>query len=325
MRYATIGTSWITESFISAAKTVPGITLAASYSRDEQRAAAFAAKNGAEKFYTDLEKLAADPEIDSVYIASPNRFHYEQSRKMLLTGKNVLCEKPAATTEEQIRELIALAEERGLIYSEAIMSIHTPAFTAVKDALGRIGEVRSAHIDYCQLSSKYPAYLAGKNPNIFNPEMHAGCLMDIGVYNLYLAAALFGMPEKIYSSAVFLDSGADSNGAAIFVYPSLNVSLTYSKTGQNYAPSEIIGDTGTIGIQAVSQLTGCRLITKTGEELLAADDISRDEVMSGEAAYFKRMTDTKEYSDPEYIFSKNTALTVRQMCDIIRKQNGFPF
>ena len=112
MKYATVGTSWIAEKYVSAAKTVPGITLAAVYSRTEENGRRFAGLTGAEKVYTDLSRLAADPEIGSVYIASPNRFHYEQSQFFLNAGKNVICEKPATTTETEMRELIGHAEER---------------------------------------------------------------------------------------------------------------------------------------------------------------------------------------------------------------------
>lgn len=325
MRYATIGTSWIAGKYVSAAKTVPGIELAAVYSRRHETAEAFAGKTGAPKTYTDLAALAADDTIDSVYIASPNRFHYEQSKMMLEAGKNVICEKPATTTAEEMRELYALAEAKGLIYTEAIMSIHTPAFPVVKETLAKLGRVRTARLDFCQLSSKYPLYLAGKNPNIFNPEMHAGCLMDIGVYNLYLAAALFGKPDGIISTAELLDNGADAAGTAILRYPGLSVSMCYSKVGQQYAPSEITGDEGTLQIGSVSQLTGVKLITKDGMTELAPEDLSRDDVMRGEAAFFLRMTQTKDYGDASYRFAKKTAMTVREICDAVRRQNGFPF
>ena len=325
MKYATIGTSWIAERYVSAAKTVPGIELAAVYSRKQETAGAFAQKTGAQKICTDLAALAADDTIDSVYIASPNRFHYEQSKMMLETGKNVICEKPATTTAEEMRELYGLAEAKGLVYTEAIMSLHTPAFPIVKETLSKLGRVRTARLDFCQLSSKYPLYLAGKNPNIFNPEMHAGCLMDIGVYNLYLAAALFGRPEKIISTAEFLDNGADAAGTAILRYPGISVSMCYSKVGQQYAPSEVVGDEGTLQIGSVSQLTGVKLLTKDGMTELVPEELSRDDVMRGEATFFLRMAQTKDPDDAGDRFAKETALTVREICDVVRAQNGFPF
>lgn len=325
MNYVSIGTSWITEKFISAAKTVKDFNLYGVYSRDIKRAEDFRIKNDAVKSFSSLQDIAEDPAVNAVYIASPNLCHYEQSRFFLMNGKNVICEKPATTTLTEMEELYSLAEDKGLIYTEAIMSIHTKAFDIVKEEMKSLGIIRSAHLDYCQLSSKYGLFLEGKNPNIFNPEMHTGCLMDIGVYNLYIAAALFGMPEKILSDSVKLVNGCDGAGCAILRYKDFSVTLNYSKTGQSYSQSEIIGDKATLLISSVSQLTGIRKCSKETETEIIPEDISRDIIMAYEAVFFRDMCNNRDYNNEEYRFSKDTAFTVRRICDIIRQQNDFPF
>ena len=83
MNYATIGTSWITQSYIKSAEFTGKWTLYAVYSRNIETAKAFAEKNNAEKYYTDLSELASDKNIDAVYIGSPNALHYEQSKMMM--------------------------------------------------------------------------------------------------------------------------------------------------------------------------------------------------------------------------------------------------
>ena len=325
MRLATIGTSWITDKFISAAKTVDGVEICAVYSRSEEKAAEFAKRHNAECYFTDLIKMAKSDTFDAVYIASPNVLHYEQSKLFLQHGKNVICEKPATTTLAQMKELIELAESNKLVYCEAIMTIHADGFEAIKNALDKIGNIRSAHFDFYQLSSKYPLFIDGKNPNIFNPAMHTGCLMDIGVYNLYLAVGLFGKPEKIISDTVFLDNGCDAAGTSVFRYNDKSVVLNYSKVGQTYSLSEIIGDTGTILFESVSQLTGVSFRHKDASFEIVPYDVSRDEIMSGEIKFFKRMCEEPDYTNPEYIFAQNTALGVREACDIIRRDNSFLF
>ncbi|MBR3768473.1 MAG: Gfo/Idh/MocA family oxidoreductase [Clostridia bacterium] len=325
MKYATIGTSWITEKFISAANTVPDMNLTAIYSRDEKKAHDFAAKHGAKLFFTDLTQMAQSTQFEAVYIASPNVCHYEQSKLLLSHGKNVICEKPATTTKKQMEELIAIAEKNNLIYCEAIMTIHADGFNIIRKKLQDLGKIRSAHFDFYQLSSKYQAYTEGKKPNIFNPDMHTGCLMDIGVYNLYLAAALFGRPTKIISDAVKLPNDCDAAGSAILKYENLSVTLNYSKVGQTYSYSEIIGDKGTLMFSSVSQLTGVYFKHKEISETLVPEEVSRDEIMSGEIRFFLNMCTTRDFNNTEYLFSKNTALTVREICDTIRKDNGFCF
>jgi predicted dehydrogenase len=323
MKLASIGTSKIASMFLSAAKKAGGIEYTAAYSRKKETGERFAAENGAARVYTDLSAMAAAPEIDAVYIASPNRLHYEQSKLFLEHGKHVFCEKPMTTTKAEEEELYRIADGKGLVYAEAIMSIHTPAFRLLRETLPAIGKIRTVNLVFCQLSSRYPAYLAGELPNIFDPKLHAGCLMDIGVYNIYLAAALFGKPEKIVSDAVFLASGADACGSAQLRYPDLNVNLIYSKVGQNYAPSEIIGDKGTVSIQSVSQLTGIDLIVNGERRNLVEYEKTRDEVMGAEAAFFRDTVN--KGGSPAYTFARETSLLVREITDEIRRQNAFPF
>lgn len=325
MKFATVGTSWITEKFISSSKTVNGFELTAVYSRTKSKAEEFAEKFAISNIFTNLEEMANSNLFEAVYIASPNSLHYEQSKLFLEHNKNVICEKPATTTKEQMEELISLAESKGLIYCEAIMTIHTDGFKKIKNHMQLLGNIRSAHFDFYQLSSKYPAYLRGENPNIFNPALHTGCLMDIGVYNLYLAIGLFGKPDKIISDCVKLSNGCDAAGTAVFHYGGCLVVLNYSKTGQTYSKSEIIGDKGTILFNSVSQLTGVSVTDGKNTESLIDEDESRDKIMSGEIEFFVRMCQSKDYTDEKYIFSKNTALYVREACDNIRKTNNFLF
>ena len=110
MKFATIGTSWITQSYIKAAISTEKWTLCAVCSRNTENAQIFANQFNAQKQYTSLSELACDSEIEAVYIGSPNALHYEQSKMMLLAGKHVICEKPATVTKEEYIELLRGAE-----------------------------------------------------------------------------------------------------------------------------------------------------------------------------------------------------------------------
>ncbi len=326
MKYATIGTSWITQSYIKAANYTGLWELDAVFSRQETSAKEFAAKFGVEKYYTDLTALAADKDVVAVYIASPNALHYEQSKQMLLAGKHVICEKPATVTKEEYLELKALADEKDLVYMEAIMSLHVPAFKTLQENLQKIGKIANANFRFCQLSSKYPALKQGAVPNIFNPALCTGALMDLGVYNLYLIAALYGEPKAIISSSHFLHTGADDTTSAILQYDHFLVTLICSKIAQGYAPSEIVGDEGTITIESISQLTGMQLhdpVHDTTTELIESV-VDRTEIMSHEArSFYQLIADGKDNKTYEQLHK--TATLVRSLCDTIRKQNNFTF
>lgn len=198
IKYGVIGSGWIAEEFVRGAQTVDGTCFAAMYSRTYEKGKEFAQKFGCEKVYTDLNEFAQS-DIDAVYIASPNSLHYEQSKLMLENGKHVLCEKPITIIPDEFEELFALAQSKKLIYTEAIMMMHSPLKNNLKNALGKIGNITSAHFDFSQLSSKYKALVNGENPNIFNPEMKTGCLRDLGIYCFYPAVEYFGLPEKNFS------------------------------------------------------------------------------------------------------------------------------
>ncbi len=322
MRYGVIGTGWIAKSFIDGARLLTDSEFTAVYSRTEESGGRFAKENGIEKVYTDINEFAKG-DFDAVYIASPNRLHYEQSKLMLENGKHVICEKPITVEPEELEELQSLAAEKRLIYIEAIMYMFNPARELLEDAVSKIGKITSVHFDFSQLSSKYPAYAAGELPNIFNPALATGCLMDLGIYCVYPALDLFGMPEKITACAHFMESGADGSGNTALLYPDKLVNLTYSKLGQDRLGSQIFGDNGTITVESISKLTSIKLIDKSGnvQEIIGA--VEKEKLMGYEAAAFEEFI--RNPDDEHYAAVKERALQVSRIMKDIRDICGIRF
>jgi predicted dehydrogenase len=71
-----------------------------------------AARLGIARVYADLDELLADSQVESVHVASPNRAHFEQVRRILESGRHVMCEKPLATSSAETGALVQLAAER---------------------------------------------------------------------------------------------------------------------------------------------------------------------------------------------------------------------
>lgn len=301
IKYGVIGSGWIAEEFIKGANLVDGLVFSAMYSRKFEKGKAFAEKFADVPVYTDINDFAKS-DIDAVYIASPNSLHYSQSKLMLENGKHVLCEKPITVLLEEFVELSELAESKGLVYTEAIMMLHLPQRKIIKEKLKSLGKISMAHFDFSQLSSKYPALIRGENPNIFNPEMKTGCLRDLGIYCFYPALDFFGKPEKIISSAGFLSTGADGYGSAILDYADKQVTLTYSKIGQDFSGSQIIGDKGTMTIGSVSKLTDIVIHYNDGATEKVYGDVEKHILMSAEA---------KDFSD--YILGKKTEAEINSI------------
>ena len=322
MRYGVIGTGWIAKSFIDGARQICGSEFAAVYSRTQESGSRFAAENKIEKVYTDINEFAKG-DFDAVYIASPNRLHYEQSKLMLQSGKHVICEKPITVEPEELEELQALADAKGLIYVEAIMYMFNPARDLLKDAIGKIGKITSVHFDFSQLSSKYPAYKRGELPNIFNPALATGCLMDLGIYCVYPALDLFGMPNKITACAHFMESGADGSGTAGLLYDDKLITFTYSKLGQDRLGNQIFGDEGTIKIESISKLINMSVVANDGTEKEIIGDVPKETLMGYEARGFERFIANP--SDEHYQTMKQRALQVSQVMKQIREISGIKF
>lgn len=299
LRLATVGTSAITEKFLSACRLTGRYSFHTAFSRSSENGERFAKAQGFESFSDDLKAVAESPEIDTVYIATPNSFHYEQSKLFLKNGKHVICEKPIATDCKKYDELLSLANNKGLIYAEAIMSRHCAGRVVLLDALSQIGRISQVRIDFCQLSSRYEKFKSGEHVNIFDMSLAAGTLMDLGVYCVYAALDLFGVPDSVSAAASFADNGADLSGSSLLSYKDFTAVLSYSKIGQSKIGSEIIGDKGVVKIGSVSQYADISLV-KDGKETVMFGTPNRAEVMRGEAEKFADYIENKDAFYEDY-------------------------
>lgn len=80
----------------------------------------------------DIKTLAARPEVDLIYIATPPYLHYEQSLAALRAGKHVICEKPMALTLDQADEMAHEANARGLLMVANLMQRYNPLYSAIE-------------------------------------------------------------------------------------------------------------------------------------------------------------------------------------------------
>lgn len=263
-RFATIGSNFVTDSFLEAAQGVEGFQLEGVYSRTRARAEEFAAKWGAPRTYTSLDALCADPAIEAVYVASPNACHEAQTIALLKAGKHVLCEKPIAPDSAALARMARAARETGRVLMEAMMPAHTPAYRAIRAAMAQIAPVRRATLRFCKYSSRYDKFKAGIVENAFDPSLANGALMDIGVYCLHAAQLLLGEPQTVAGKSVFLPGGIDGAGSLVLGYDGALAEIVYSKITDSVSPSEIEGEGGSILIDAVSRPRRAELVLRGG-------------------------------------------------------------
>lgn len=256
VRFATIGTSKICERFLDALGAEPRATLAACYSRSAEKAREFADAHGAALAFDSLDELAACPEVDAVYVASPNALHVSQAKVLVAAGKHVLVEKSLGANEHEAAELFRAADEAGVVAMEAMRNLHTPGFAAIEREVAALGQVRLAQMCFSKVTSRVARLRAGERLNIFDPRMAAGALCDMGVYTVAPAVALFGRPERIAACGVTtrVPGTADDDpfntidlaGSISLGYADSAVSLTYGKLSDDQLPCQVQGEAATL-------------------------------------------------------------------------------
>lgn len=257
IRFATIGTSGICELFCEALACCDDARLVATYSRNLERARAFGERFGAALFFDSLEELACCKEVDAVYIASPNALHAPQALQMIASGKHVLVEKPFASNESQAREVFDAARKAGLVALEATRSLHVPTFDVIERVVRcELGPVRLATLRFSKVTSRMARLRAAERINVFDSHLSGGALMDMGVYCVEPAIALFGRPNSIRALALTSPvpgcseddpcGVVDLCGEALLGYDDKIVSLSYGKTSDDVLASQVEGERATL-------------------------------------------------------------------------------
>lgn len=291
----TIGTSWITDRFIDAALETDLYQLDCVYSRSKEKGKEFSSKYGDIQVETDLEAFMAKESLDVIYIASPNSLHYEQAIMALKAKKHVMVEKPASTNVDEWDEMLRVAEENDVFVLEAAKHMYIPNLKNVANEIEKLEGVVGATFPYVRYSSRYDNVLAGEEPNIFSLKFAGGALMDLGVYPIYTAVALFGEPEEAVYYPRKIRTGVDGIGTVILRYEAFDVTILVGKIATSSYEVEIYGSKETLIIDHVSHLETARKVDhQTLEEQEVHLEKQRENSMFYEAEALAKMIETKD-------------------------------
>ena len=257
-----IGTNSITNVFVDAALESELYTLKAVYSRSVEKAEAFGKPYGADVFEADLAAFAQHPEIDVVYIASPNSLHFEQAIELMKQGKHVIVEKPMFSNPKEWEIAAQTANENKVFLFDAARHIHEENFQQVKAEVQNIENIQGANLTYMKYSSRYDNVLNGEEPNIFSLKFSGGALADLGVYLVYAAVSWFGMPQTSHYFAQKVSTGVDGKGTIILRYPTFDVTMQTGKIASSYLPSEIYGLNKTISLDGITGISAIEIIDR---------------------------------------------------------------
>jgi len=255
MNFAILGAGKIATTMAITLQPMKGVTCYAVAARDMERAQIFADKYGFARAYGSYLDMLNDENVELVYIATPHSHHYEHIKMCLEHGKHVLCEKAFTANARQAEEVLRMAEDRGLLLTEAIWTRYMPMRQTINEVLksGLIGKPTS-------LSANL-GYPLEHVERMVKPELAGGALLDLGVYVLNFASMVFGDEiESISASCIKLPSGVDGQETIMLSYQDGKMATLYATMlAQTDRRGMINGTNGYIEIENINNYESIRV------------------------------------------------------------------
>jgi predicted dehydrogenase len=243
IRWGILGTGGIAEVFTSDLLRLDGHEVTAVGSRAPATAEAFAGRFGVDRAYGTYAELAADEDVDVVYVATPHPAHFEAARVCLEAGRAVLVEKPLTVSADEARRLAEIARARRLFMMEAMWTRFSPLVQRLHALVGdgAIGDVSAVYADFSIAPPYDPAH------RLWNPDLAGGALLDLGCYVLSIAWPLLGPPGTVQATAAPAPTGVDANTGILLGYESGAVALLHcGLMGASPHTATVVGTKGRI-------------------------------------------------------------------------------
>ena len=327
VRWGVLGCSGIGKS-----RTIPGLLscenaeLYAIAGRNEEKLKVYAEPFAPKKLDTDYQALLDDENVDAVYLPLPNGIHMEWVKKAAAAGKHILCEKPMALTEEQVREMFAAAKEHGVLLEEAYAYRHAQLVQKVKEIVdsGAIGRIR-------YLESKHSTFDTNRSGIRYQKGNGGGAVYDVTCYNVSLASYLFGKdPEDMSVYCGFdKETGVDVSDAVMLRYEEGVTAMLYAGLdAYRRGCYSILGETGRIDVDHKFNSSGvCHIRVSTGARPQGAeyvDETTTEYTIWVDDNYKKEI---ELFSDAvlngsALTVSEEESLRTARVCDAIRRAGG---
>jgi len=189
LRIAIVGTGGVANYHATQFNGIPGCKVVAGCDVDEERVSAFCTKHTIPTFFTDLDVMLKECEIDAVVVSTPDRFHAPVSLKAIKQKKHVLCEKPLAVNYAEASAMARAAKRAGVITMVHFTYRNAPVIHRAHEiiAAGELGHI--VHVDASYLQSWLVSIEWGdwrKSPGLgwrlSTRHGSTGALGDLGVH-----------------------------------------------------------------------------------------------------------------------------------------------
>lgn len=319
MKVGFIGTGRIAVTLANTFAQVQGVELYAVGSRTLEKAEAFAKEHGFAKAYGSYAELAADAEVELVYIATPHSNHYDDMKLCIENKKPVLCEKAFTMNSKQAKEIAERAKQQGVFVTEAIWTRYMPSRQIINEVLesGIIGKVSTLTANL--------SYVIADKPRIVTPELAGGALLDVGVYGLNFAFMHFGTEiERMESSVQMTDTGVDGQETITLFYKDGRMAvLTHGIYAQSDRKGIFYGDKGYAVVENINNPQSISVFD-TEDKLLKKIDMPKQ--ISG---YEYQIVESMDAIQKGKIESDSMPLAdsvfVMEMMDALRQQWGLVY
>ena len=268
VRWGILGCGKIAAKFAVGLLAAEGAQLTAAGSRSREKAEAFGDEYDIPHRHGSYEELAANPEVDVIYVATPHPMHRNNMILCLQAGKPVLCEKPFTLNADEAKLVVEMARAKDLFLMEAMWSRFVPSLIRTRKLIaeGAIGEVRMVQTDLGFRATFDP------KSRLFDLNLGGGALLDVGVYTVSFASMIYGgAPESVSALAHIGSTGSDENTGIVLGYPGGGLALLHaSLTADTTREATIVGTEGYIKLH--SPWIG-------GERLSLAKDRSKERIV----------------------------------------------
>lgn len=290
MKLALLGTGMIVKEVLPVLTEIDGITLSCILStpRSIETAKELATQYHLALATSDYADILNSPDVDTIYIGTPNHTHYAYAKEALLAGKHVICEKPFTLTLAEFEDLVTIAEQRQLMLLEAITNQYLGNFHYIRENLKQLGNLKIVECNYSQYSSRYDAFKRGEIAPAFNPEMGGGALRDLNIYNIHLVVGLFGEPKTV-TYLPNMERGVDTSGILIMDYGTFKAVAIGAKDCSAEIKSTLQGDKGSIAILGPTNTMPEISLTLNGEIAKCQNTNTPHHRMHAEFVVFERI------------------------------------
>ena len=319
IKWGIIGPGRIAHKFAQSLKCSEAAEITAVGSRSIERAEEFAKEYGISRAYGSYADLAADPDIDIVYVAALHPAHFACTMLCLKAGKPVLCEKPFTLNAAETKVLIKTARTAKLFLMEGMWMRYLPAIVKLRGlvAQGAVGEIRMVKADF---GNRIPWEPEGR---LLNPALGGGALLDVGVYPVSFAAMLLGVnPTKISGQAYLGTTGVDEQFSAILGYETGSLA-PLSGAVRTALPNEarVIGTEGYIRVPDFWRASSLELSRK--------GEIEKFELPFRSTGYIHEAEETmyclREGLTESSIMPLDESLQIMKILDTLRKKWGLKY